>query len=441
MQIDYPLDIFTYPDVPLPKVWRVEQKFNTPALSTEEIEKQVRDHVAEFIRRDVRLIPGATVAIGCGSRGLDNLVTVVRTVVASLKSAGLKPFLVPAMGSHGGATPEGQASLLADYGLTEESVGAEIRATMDVVTLGTLSGDDAGPFSGHPVSYDRIAHGADAVLLINRIKPHTDFTGTIESGIGKMAAIGLGKRHGAEGIHRYGAGGLRELMPRVARFLAKNANIVGGIALIENELGRTAEIYAVAPDQMANEGEANLLMRARAISPRIPFKELDLLVVDEMGKNISGAGLDTHVIGRGFMPSIREETWGGPDIRIIAVLDLTAASHGNATALGLTDITTRQLVEKIDFESMLINMRTSGEGGVLRARLPLIMPTRDDCVRTAYATCGHGNQHEVRFARIRNTADTRFLEISEALLEEATSNPNLTVACAGHLLDLESSIQ
>lgn len=440
MRIDIPLDIFTYPDVPLPRVWRVDQRYKTPELTAKEIEVSVSEQLNKLIECSPRIKSGATVAIGCGSRGLVNLVVVVRTVVAELKRRGVNVFLVPAMGSHGGATPEGQTSVLIDYGLTVENVGAEIRATMDVVHPGTLIGEDAGPFSGHVVCYDRIASGVDAVILVNRVKPHTDFTGHIESGIGKMAAIGLGKRQGAESIHRHGAHGLRELMPRVARYLAKHTNIAGGIAMIENELGQTAEIHAVLPEQMANDGEARLLIRAREISPRIPFSELDLLVVDEMGKNISGAGMDTHVLGRGFMPSIAEHTWGGPNISIVAVLDLTDASHGNATALGLADLTTSELIEKIDFEAMQINLRTSGEGGIIRGRLPLIMPTREDCVRTAYATCGKGRHQDVRFARIKSTANTRFVEISEALVDEARANPTLIVSEAYHTLDLSNPL-
>ncbi|MCW3096824.1 MAG: hypothetical protein JWL77_2442 [Chthonomonadaceae bacterium] len=440
LQLNIPLDIFTYPDVPLPEVWTVEQKFDTPALSSTQIEAQVRAAV-ETLARDARLKPGAKVAVGSGSRGVDNIVPIVRTVIAELKARGMEPFLVPAMGSHGGATAEGQKSLLLDYGLTPEAVGAEIQATMEVDAIGTLEGEEAGPFAGHTVFFDRIAHGADAVLVINRIKAHTDFSGPLESGVGKMCAIGLGKRHGAEGIHRHGAYGLRELMPRVARYMAAHTNIVGGIALIENELGHTAEIHALPADQVGREPEQALLQRARAISPRLPFGELDILVVDEMGKNISGAGMDTHVIGRGTMPSIPEAEWGGPNVRVLAVLDLTPQSHGNATALGLADMTTRKLMEKVKFEDMFINMRTSGEGGVLRARLPLILPTGDDCVRTAFATCGRAEPAEVRFARIRNTADTQYLEISSALLAEARANPMVNVSPVSHPLDLCQSVR
>ncbi len=440
LQLNIPLDIFTYPDVPLPEVWTVEQKFDTPALTPTQIETQVRLAV-ETLARDARLKPGARVAVGSGSRGIDNIVQVIRTVIAELRARGMEPFLIPAMGSHGGATAEGQRSLLLDYGLTPEAVGAEIQATMEVDAMGTLEGEEAGPFGGHTVFFDRIAHAADAVLVVNRIKAHTDFSGPLESGIGKMCAIGLGKRQGAEGIHRHGAFGLRELMPRVARYLAAHANIVGGIALIENELGHTAEIHALPAAEIGREREQALLQRARAIAPHLPFAELDILIIDEMGKNISGAGMDTHVIGRGTMPSIPESEWGGPNVRLIAVLDLTAPSHGNATALGLADLTTRRLMEKVKFEDMFINMRTSGEGGILRARLPLILPTGDDCVRTAFATCGRAEPAEVRFARIRNTADTQYLEISSALLAEARANPELRVSSVSHPLDLCQSVR
>ena len=435
MIIDIDIDTFTYPDVALPDVWTVEQQFDTPALSPAQIEEQTRAAVRSLVAARA-LARGASVAVGVGSRGLDNLALTVRSAIAELRALGMEPFIVPAMGSHGGATAEGQADVLQGYGITRETVGAEIRATMEVEQIGVLDGDDAGEFAGHPIYWEKNALGADAVLLINRIKAHTDFTGDIESGIAKMSVIGLGKRHGAESLHRYGATGLRDLMPRMARWIAGRMPLLGGVALLENELGRTSEIHGLSAGEVGREGEKALLRRARATSPHLPFAELDILVIDEMGKNISGAGMDTHVIGRGIMPSIPEDTWGGPNIRIIAVLDLTAPSHGNATALGLADMTTRKLMEKVDFQATFINMRTSGEGGVLRGRLPMILPTGDDCVRSAIATCGRPNAASVRFARIRNTADTRYLEISAALLDEARANASLRVSADCRPLDL-----
>ena len=435
MQIDLPLEIFTYPDVPLPQVWTVEQANSTPALTYHAVAAQAIE-AAQILLAARTLPAGASVAVGVGSRGLDNLVLVVKAVIGTLKAAGLNPFIIPAMGSHGGATPEGQMLVLEEYGITEEAVGAEIRATMEVEEIGRLGTEDGGEYAGQAIFCDINALAADAILLINRIKPHTDFSGEIESGIAKMSVIGLGKRHGAESVHRHGAQGLRHLMPRIAVHNAARLPILGGIALIENSQGKTCEIHALPPEGIAQEPEKALLRRARALLPRIPFDDLDVLIVDEMGKNISGAGMDTHVIGRGFMPSIVEVEWGGPNIRVIAVLDLTAASHGNATALGLADLTTEKLIAKADWEATYINLRTSGEGGILRGRLPLILPTGEDCVRTAIATCGRGHPHEVRLARIHNTADTQFLEISEALLPDARSHSDLTVSPESHLLDL-----
>ncbi|HLJ57415.1 MAG TPA: hypothetical protein VKT77_20420 [Chthonomonadaceae bacterium] len=435
MIIDLDIDTFTYPDVPLPEVWTVEQRFGTPALPPAEIGARTRSAVASLVREGGVAL-GASIAVGVGSRGLDNLVAVVRATISELRALGMSPFVVPAMGSHGGATAEGQIEVLEGYGITPEAVGAEIRATMEVEQIGTLEGEDAGDFAGQPIYWERNALAADAVLLVNRVKAHTDFTGEIESGIAKMSVIGLGKRHGAESVHRFGARGLRDLMPRLARWIARGQRLLGGVALIENELGRTSEIHALLSTQVAREGEKALLRRARETAPRLPFQELDVLVIDEMGKNISGAGMDTHVIGRGTMPSIPEATWGGPNIRLIVVLDVTAASHGNVTAVGLADLTTRRLIEKADWQATFINMRTSGEGGVLRGRLPLVLPIGEDCVRTAIATCGRPDAGSVRFARIRNTADTRFLEISAALLDEARAHPELTVSARSRPLDL-----
>lgn len=440
MQIDLPVDIFTFPDVPLPEVWTAEQRFETPALTEAQIAEAVRRAVGE-LADDPRLKPGAKVAVGVGSRGLDNLALVVRTVVAELRARGMAPFIVPAMGSHGGATAEGQTAVLHSYGITPENVGAEIRATMEVDEVGRLEGPDAGPFAGQPVYFDRIARAADAILPINRIKAHTDFQGDVESGIAKMIAIGLGKQHGAAGIHHFGGYGLREKLPRVARYLVERVPIVGGIALLENELGHTSEVHALPAGEIACAGEKALLQRARRTMPRLPFPELDVLIVDWMGKNISGTGMDTHVIGRALMPGFPEAEWGGPDIRIVAVLDITDESHGNAAGLGLADLATQRLIERVDFAASFTNMHTSGEGGVLKCRLPLILPTGADCVRTAIATCGQPDPARVRFARIRSTTDTQFVEISRALLEAARQDSRLRLGDQSHTLDLRRPVR
>src|SRR2546421_268707 len=327
IRIDYDTEAFAYPDVPLPPVWTVRQRNNAPVHP--DVEDGIRAALHPLLC-DPRMRPGASVAVGVGSRGIDNLVASVRTVIGELRARGMAPFIVPAMGSHGGATAEGQIEVLHSYGITEQAVGAPIRATMEVAQVGALE-------DGYPIYFDCHAHSADAVLVINRIKPHTDFTGDIESGPAKMCAIGLGKQKGASTIHRFGADGLRHIMPKVARKLIETTNIVGGIALIENLYGQTAEIHGLSADEVGQEKEKRLLENALKLCPRLPFDNLDVLVVDEMGKDISGCGMDTHVIGRARMPSIDESKWEGPKVRIVCVLDITQNSHGNAAGFGLAD--------------------------------------------------------------------------------------------------------
>lgn len=427
MRIQIPVDTraFDYPHIPLPQVWTIRQRLEAPELA--EVEDATRRAMAALCR-DPRIRPGASVAVGVGSRGIDNLATVVRVAVEELKRRGAEPFIVPAMGSHGGATARGQAEVLRGYGITPEAVGAPIRATMEVAQVGAL--DD-----GYPVYFDRHAHAADAVLVVNRIKHHTDYAGEVESGIGKMCAIGLGKQKGASTIHRFGADGLRRILPQVARRLVEATSIVGGVALIENPYGRTAEIHAVPASDVARDGERRLLERARHLSPRLPFASLDVLVVDQMGKDISGSGLDTHVIGRLRMPSFPEQDWDGPDIRIVCVLDLTEKSHGNAAGLGLADMVTRRLIERIDWQATWMNHRTSGEGGVLRGKLPIVLEDAEACVRSAIGACGRGHAHEVRLARIRSTAFVEHIEVSEAVLTEIGSREDLEVLRGPHPLD------
>lgn len=417
---------FDCPDVRLPLVWTVRHKLEAPVV------QDVPGAVLTALDRlwgDARLKPGASVAVGVGSRGIDNLVLVVRTVIEALKGRGMNPFIVPAMGSHGGATADGQEQILRDYGITQENVGASVRATMEVEQVGALE-------DGYPVFFDKNALAADAVIVINRIKRHTDFTGDIESGLCKMCAIGLGKQHGAARIHRFGSQGLRHIMPQVGRRLTETTNIVGGIGLIENPYGRTAEIHGLTGAEIGREPEMALLKRTRSLAPRLAFDSVDVLVVDEMGKNISGSGMDTHVIGRLEMPSVPETEWDGPSVRVLCVLDLTDASHGNAAGFGLADMTTRKLIEKVDFGVTLTNHRTSGEGGVRRGKIPVVLEDAEMCVRTAIGSCGRGLHEEVRLARIRNTEFVETLEVSGALLPEVQRREDLEIVEDAHLPDL-----
>ncbi|MGC8669103.1 MAG: lactate racemase domain-containing protein [Chthonomonadales bacterium] len=421
---------FAFPEILMPPVWRVVQRRATPELT--DVAAAAREAAARLCR-DPRIAPGASVAVGVGSRGIWRLPEIVAAVIAELKAHGAHPFIVPAMGSHGGATADGQRRVLESYGITAQAVGAQIRATMEVVQVATLE-------DGYPVYFDRYALEADAVVVINRIKPHTDYHGPIESGPSKMCAIGLGKLQGALTIHRYGATGLREIIPRVARKIVEACPVVGGVAILENAYGRTAEIHALPAADMAGEAESRLLERARQLMPALPFQQIDVLVVDEMGKDISGAGMDTNVIGRVEMPSIPESEWNGPCVRCICVLDLTEASHGNAAGLGLADFTTRRLIEKCDFAATFTNSRTSHEGGVRRLKLPIILENAQECVRAAIATCGRGRAEEVRMVRVRNTERLELMEVSEPLLAEVRSRPDLQIAAGPLRFDPDTAL-
>jgi hypothetical protein len=417
---------FAYPDVPLPDVWTVRQKVHAPEIS------DVAAATSEAISRlltDARLRQGASVAIGVGSRGISNLQPIVRTVVKRLKARGCQPFIVPAMGSHGDATAEGQTEILHGYGITEESCGAPIRATMDVELVSTLE-------DGYPVYFDRMALAADAVVVVNRIKRHTCFQGRIESGLAKMCAIGLGKHTGALAIHEFGFKGVRDTMPRVARRLMTCTNIVGGIGILENAYGGTAEVHGLTADEIGGDREAELLQRSRALSPQLAFDDVDVLVVDRMGKDISGSGLDTHVIGRVRMPSTPDADWPGPTVRVIVALDLTDQTHGNATGLGLADIVTRRLIERVDFHATMTNHRTSGEGGAFRSKIPVVLADERAAVQAAIGCCGRGRPEAVRLARIQSTAFVETLEISGPLLEEARARDDLEVLSGPHPMNL-----
>jgi hypothetical protein len=421
---------FAYPNVPLPDVWTVRQKVEAPEIP--DVAASTADAVARLFT-DPRLRAGASVAVGVGSRGISNLQAIVRTVIAQLKARGCQPFIVPAMGSHGDASVEGQTAILRGYGITEATSGAPVRATMDVERVSTLE-------DGYPVYFDRLALAADAVVVVNRIKRHTCFQGRLESGLAKMCAIGLGKHTGALAIHEFGFGGVRDTMPRVARRLLSCTNIVGGIAVVENAYGGTAEIHGLIADEIGSDREVELLQRSRALSPRLAFDDVDVLVVDRMGKDISGAGFDTHVIGRVRMPGTPDADWPGPTVRIIVALDLTDKTHGNATGLGLADIVTRRLIERVDFHATMTNHRTSGEGGAFRSKIPLVLADERAAVQAAIGCCGRGRPETVRLARIQSTAQVERLEISGPLFDEARRRDDIEVLSGPHAMDLSAVI-
>lgn len=387
----------------LPKMVRVKQKIYAPKL--DDYASALRSELEKAGLRE-RVKAGDKIAITAGSRGIAHIAEVLAIIVDEVKKAGGEPFIVPAMGSHGGATPEGQIAILKSLGVTPESVGAPIRASMEVEEIGRLR-------NGAPVYIDRIALESDGIIVVNRVKPHTDFKGRIESGLMKMMAIGLGKQKGAETIHRYQLEGYHKLIPEAARLIMEKAPIILGVAIVENAYHEIAVIRALKPEEIEKE-ETKLLELAKKLMAGIPFKEIDVLIVDEIGKDISGIGMDTNVIGR-FWEEPKECKLHTPKIKRIVVLDLSEKSHGNAVGIGLADITTRRVFSKIDFEATFMNCLTST--WLEPAKIPPFLPNDRDAILMAIRCCGPIDPAKAKIVRIKNTLDLEYMWISESLCE------------------------
>ena len=339
----------------------------------------------------------------------------MRSLVEILKSAGAKPFLVPAMGSHGGATAEGQVEILRSLGVTEESVGAEIRSSMEVVEIGETE-------SGVPIFMDRIASEADGVVVVGRIKQHTDFRSGVESGLLKMASIGLGKHAQALALHAYGVKGIRDYMVEAGGAVFASGKVLFGVGIVENAYEETAMVEAIPPERVT-EREKELLEESANLMPRLPVSDVDVLFVDELGKNFSGTGMDTNIVGRFRILGVEEPQ--SPNVKYLIVGDVSEASHGNALGIGLADFTTRRLFEKVDYEAMNQNVLTSTF--VERAKIPMVMEN-DRAALEAAVRCNWGVEPEsTRFVRIPNTLHLRYAYLSENLLDEALANGNVEV--------------
>src|SRR5438128_9725915 len=394
----------------LPKMLRVRQTFARPRVA--DIPRTVAETLAAA---RVAIKRGDTVAVGAGSRGIANIDVIVGAAVRWLRDLGARPFVFPAMGSHGGGTPEGQLSVLAHYGITEAAMGCPIRATMDVVRVGEAL--------GLPVWLDRIASDADWIGVVNRVKPHTDFKGSIESGLFKMMTIGLGKYQGATQYHRANVNhGYETVITAVGREMLAKARIGFGLGIVENGYDETARVEAFnAADLEA--GERRLLKDARGWMARLPFSPIDVLVVEEIGKNISGSGMDTNVIGRPSNP--HEPFPADPKILWIVALSLTEESGGNATGIGNADFTTRRLAEKIDWKPTAINCLTAcAPNG---AKLPLVFDSDREAVENALDCIGLTTPAQARVIRIKNTLRLREIECSEAFLPEIAKRSDLSV--------------
>ncbi|GGJ03522.1 hypothetical protein GCM10010885_11030 [Alicyclobacillus cellulosilyticus] len=388
-------------DIPLPRVVKVRQTFPAPRVA--DVPAAVRAALARPGLLD-RVRPGMSVAIAVGSRGIRHIDVVTREVVAAVRAQGGDPFLVPAMGSHGGATAAGQTEVLAHLGITEATAGAPIRATMDVVQVGRLD-------NGLPVYVDAYAARADGIVVINRVKPHTAFRGRFESGLMKMLAIGLGKQKGAEACHQLGFGRMAEHVPAMGRIILARLPVLFGVALVENAYDETARVAALAADEIEQE-EPALLEEAKALLPRLPFDEMDVLVIHEIGKDISGDGMDPNITGRYPTPYAS----GGPRVEKMVVLDVTDASQGNANGVGTADFTTQRLVDKMDRTATYANGLTSTVVGP--TKIPMTLPCDRDAIRAAVKTCNRLDLDRVRLVYIRNTLHLGELYISESLLAE-----------------------
>lgn len=397
----------------MPRMIRVRQQF--PNNSITDLTSHIERELNKATIRE-RLLPGMKVAIGVGSRGIGWIDEIVKVLVQCLRNRGLNPFLVPAMGSHGGATEEGQIEILESYGISSERMNAPIRASMDVTKVGTLP-------NGPDLYFSRDALDADAIVPVNRIKPHTSFQGDIGSGLMKMLVIGFGKHKGASTIHKWGADQFSYVIPEAAKFFIRSLPIAFGFAIVENVYGFPAQIEAIPAEEIPVR-EKDLFEQARKEMPRLPFSRLDVLVVWECGKNISGPCIDPNVTGR-FAVRYLSRVPVELEISRLVALNLTEESHGNATGISVCDVITRRLANKINLDHTYINSITSSAPEA--ARIPLTASSDWEAIAIALRTCYRVQPSRARLVIIKNTAELCTFWASEALLEEIQNNPMLVI--------------
>ncbi len=396
----------------LPRMLRIRQKFDAPQVNN--VAHEVREQLRS-LQLEQELAPGQSVAITAGSRGIAEVVMILKTIVEHFKSLGAKPFLVPAMGSHGGATAEGQLEVLRQYGITPESVGAEIRSSMDTVVLGHSP-------EGIPIHFDRCAFEADHVFLFNRVKSHTSLSGQIESGLHKMLLIGLGKHAGAEIYHRaFVDVGFERLVRSVVPLVVQRCRILGGLAVVENARKQIAVVEAVRPEDFW-ECERRLLALAKKWMPNLPFRFVDLLIVDEIGKDISGTGMDTNVVGRKFHYHSSTEQ-DAVQCKRIFVRGLSSKTGGNGNGIGMADVTNRRTLEAIDRQVTALNALTANRPP--SAALPIAFETDRRCVEAMLKCIGMVEPENARVVQISNTLELEELLASEAYAEEIEQREDL----------------
>jgi len=394
---------------PLPKMIKVRQNF--PADEVEDIMDNTRKTIESI---NLGNLTGKRIAITAGSRKITNLANIIRSTVRCLRDRGAMPFIVPAMGSHGQATAEGQLQLLSKLGITEEKVGAPIISSMDVVKIGELNG-------GYPIYCDSVAAQADGIVVCNRIKPHTSIKGTVESGLCKMMVVGLGKHAGATCFHRQGYHKLAKILLESAHVFLKNANVLFGLGIVENAYDRTLHVEAILPDLLIKR-ESELLIKAKDNMPQFLLPEIDVLIIRQIGKDISGAGMDPNITGRAITPLPMKSQI---PIRNIVVLDITEASQGNATGIGGADITTKEVIEKNDFNAMYTNVMTSG--ALRAARLPIILNNDNEAIRVAIKCTPRERIEDVKVVCIQDTLHMTDILVSENYLPYIKKNERFKI--------------
>ena len=401
-------------DVKLPKMYKVNQEFDRTCILN--ITEKVRKELLSFSK--ISLVRGKTVALAVGSRGIKHITEIVKTVVDTLQDCGAEVFIVPAMGSHGGAIAENQKKILEHLGITEDAIGIQIEATMDTDCIGYTP-------DGIPVYFDRNANQADYTISIARIKPHCSFRGIYESGMVKMSVIGLGKQKGADFGHMQGMANMGTTLEKIGRVHMEKCNLLCCLGLIETAYDDTCMLQVFAKNEIM-EKEPDLLEVAKSYLPRIPFKNLDLLIVDEIGKDITGTGMDCNIVQR----FTSEHMPTKPFAKRLVVLDLTDKSDGNASGVGLADITTRRVFNKMSFENTYPNNLTART--TAGCKIPMIMENDYNAIRAGIKTAPNVDYNAMRIVRIKNTLRLDEMEISEALVKEAKDMPNITGDWTGY---------
>ncbi len=392
------------PGIVVPQLHEVSLAIPSPPTITD-VAGAARAAVTQRLANDVTA--GMTVAVGAGSRGLSDRVDVLRGTILGLRDLGAEPFVVPAMGSHGGATADGQRAMLEVLGMTEQAMGAEIRATMETIEVART--DD-----GMPLYLDAHAAGADRILPVNRVKPHTCFHGPIESGCTKMAVVGFGKQPGAAQIHACGPVEMRERLLRGIDALRSTGRLLGGVATVESAAGEVVRVEGFTANDVGGEAERQLLDYAKALVPALPFDEIDVLIIEQGGKDISGTTMDPNVTGRFWVHGLDDFT--SPRVATIVMLDITEVSGGNVLGIGLADFIPASLANTIDWQKTYVNCFTAGPSGVRRSRMPMVLPDEEACIKAALSMCGRAVTEPKKVVRIRSTLHLTRCWISDALL-------------------------